>query len=278
MGSRGRKTEYELLELDILLETIYRISSYDFRQYNRASILRRVYNRMNFDGIATITRVTEKILHEQDFLETLLNDFSISVTEMFRNPPFFYALRREVLPKLRHLSEIRIWHAGCATGEEVFSMAILLKEEGLIEKSIIYATDMNEKTLEKAKRGAFPIKRMQDYTKNYILAGGTDAFAEYYRTDSRYAYFHSSLLEKIIFAQHNLVTDQSFNEFHLILCRNVLIYFTPELQTKVHALLYESLGKEGFLCLGDKETLKFEEVVTHYNEFIEDARIYQKIN
>jgi len=156
-------------------------------------------------------------------------------------------------------------------------MAILLQEEGLIERSVIYATDMNEQVLEKAKKGAFPIHKMQAYTKNYMLAGGAHAFSEYYQTDYQYAYFHPTLLKNIIFAQHNLVTDHSFNEFHVVLCRNVLIYFSPKLQSQVHQLFYESLSDEGFLCLGDKETLRFEEVISKYREIAGNERIYQKI-
>jgi len=254
------------LEIDLLLEAIYRLSGYDFRQYNRSSISRRIFNRMRINSIPTISRVQEKVIHDQEFLEQLLNDFSINVTEMFRNPSFFKAFREKVIPALRDYQEIRIWHAGCATGEEVYSMAILLQEEGLIDKAVIYATDMNEQVLEKAKKGVFPIHKMQAYTKNYMLAGGAHAFSEYYKTDYQYAYFHPTLLKNIIFAQHNLVTDQSFNEFHVVLCRNVLIYFSPQLQSQVHHLFYESLSDNGFLCLGDKETLRFEEVISNYRE------------
>lgn len=265
------------LEIDLLLEAIFRLSGFDFRQYNRSSISRRISNRMRMDNIPTISRVLEKVIHENGFLEQLLNDFSINVTEMFRNPSFFNAFRQEVVPYLRDYPEIRIWHAGCATGEEVFSMAILLQEEGLMDKAVIYATDMNEQVLEKAKKGVFPINKMQAYTKNYMLAGGHHAFSEYYKTDYQYAYFYPSLLKNIIFAQHNLVTDQSFNEFHVIMCRNVLIYFSSELQNKVHYLFSESLSNNGFLCLGDKETIRFEDIIPKYKEIEGNEKIYQKI-
>lgn len=268
---------YTDLEIDLLLEAIYRLSGFDFRQYNRSSISRRINNRMRMNNIPTISRVIENVIHEDGFLEQLLNDFSINVTEMFRNPSFFKAFRQEVVPYLRDYPEIRIWHAGCATGEEVYSMAILLQEEGLMDKAVIYATDMNEQVLEKAKRGVFPINKMQAYTKNYMLAGGLQAFSEYYKTDYQYAYFHPSLLKNIIFAQHNLVTDQSFNEFHVIMCRNVLIYFLPELQNKVHYLFAESLSKNGFLCLGDKETIGFEDIISKYKEIVGNEKIYQKV-
>jgi chemotaxis protein methyltransferase CheR len=265
------------MEIDLLLDAIYRLSGFDFSQYVRSSILRRIYNRMKIDHIPTITRLLEKIIHEEAYIEKLLNDFSINVTEMFRDPSFFKAFRTEVIPILRELPEIRIWHAGCASGEEVFSMAILLEEEGLIDKTVLYATDMNEHVLEKAKQGIFSLHKMKAYTKNYIQAGGTNAFSEYYKTDHLHAYFRSSLLKNIIFAQHNLVTDQSFHEFHVIICRNVLIYFTPELQDKVHALFYESLCKKGFLGLGNKESLYFTKAMDSYTEFVGDARIYRKL-
>lgn len=272
----GINIQYEEMEVEFLLEAIYRLSGFDFRQYNKSSISRRIHNRMKINGIPTITGLLEKVVHEEDFLEQLLNDFSINVTEMFRNPSFFKAFREEVVPILREYPEIRIWHAGCATGEEVYSMAILLEEEGLKDKAVIYATDMNEQVLEKASKGIFPIQKMQAYTKNYMLAGGSKAFSEYYKTDSQHAYFHPSLLENIIFAQHNLVTDQSFNEFHVIICRNVLIYFNSELQEQVQQLFYQSLSPEGVLGLGDKETLKFSRVMENYQELVGSERIYQR--
>lgn len=272
----GINIKYEEMEVDFLLEAIYRLSGFDFRQYNKSSISRRIHNRMKINGISTITGLLEKVIHEESHLEQLLNDFSINVTEMFRNPSFFKAFREEVVPILREYPEIRIWHAGCATGEEVYSMAILLEEEGLKDKAVIYATDMNEQVLEKASKGIFPIQKMQAYTKNYMLAGGSKAFSEYYKTDSQHAYFHPTLLENIIFAQHNLVTDQSFNEFHVIICRNVLIYFNSELQEQVQQLFYQSLSPEGVLGLGDKETLKFSRVMENYQELVGSERIYQR--
>jgi chemotaxis protein methyltransferase CheR len=195
---------------------------------------------------------------------------------MFRNPEFFKAFREQVVPQLRDYPEIRIWHAGCATGEEVYSMAILMEEEGLGSKTKLYATDMNEFVLEKANRGIFSLNKMRNYTKNYILSGGTQAFSEYYTADGQFAYLKPSILKQISFAQHNLVTDQSFNEFHVILCRNVLIYFTVGLQNQVHELFYESLSPKGFLGLGDKESLQFAKKADQYEEFVESMKIYRK--
>lgn len=271
------KTEFTDLEVDLLLKAVFRLSGYDFRLYNRSSITRRIHNRMRLSNVSTITQLTNLLIHDHHYLVEILNDFSINVTEMFRNPSFFKTFRNEIIPKLRDYPEIRIWHAGCATGEEVFSMAILMEEEGLIDKTTIFATDMNEDVLEKAKNGVFPIHKMQAYTKNYQLAGGKESFSKYYKTDRQNAYFHNSLLKNIIFAQHNLVTDQSFNEFHVIICRNVLIYFTQILQTQVQHLFYESLMDGGYLGLGDKETLRFIDIMSNYNEVNGNERIYQKV-
>ncbi|AWE08548.1 chemotaxis protein CheR [Lysinibacillus sp. 2017] len=264
------------LEIRLLLEAVFTLSGFDFRKYNQQSILRRVEHRMRINNFPTISRLTEGIIYDEQLLNMLLNDFSINVTEMFRDPSFFKVFRQQVVPQFQQLDKLRVWHAGCATGEEVYSMAILLQEEGLLEKTVMYATDMNENVLKKAQQGAFPLHKMQAYTKNYILAGGTESFSQYYKTDDCYASFHSYLRENIIFAQHNLATDQSFQEFDIIICRNVLIYFTPELQHNVHHLFYDSLAQHGFLGLGDKETLQFSPLASKYHIVNATERIYQK--
>ncbi|MHA6480681.1 CheR family methyltransferase [Paenibacillus sp. strain BS8-2] len=248
-------TQLEELEVDLLLEAIYRVRGFDFRNYLRSSLRRRIRHRMNLEGISTISSLQERILHVDGFMERLLEDFSIKVTEMFRDPAFFLTFRKDVVPLLRKHERIRIWHAGCATGEEVYSMAILLEEEGLLDRTIIYATDMSGTAIAHSKEGRFPLKRMQAYTKNYLQAGGSREFSAYYTTDHAYARFLPSLKERMVFAEHNLATDGSFNEFQVILCRNVLIYFTPELQRRVHGILNGSLAYEGFLVLGSKESL-----------------------
>ncbi|SFA87780.1 MULTISPECIES: protein-glutamate O-methyltransferase CheR [unclassified Bacillus (in: firmicutes)] len=268
--------EIEELETDLLLQALYRITGFDFQEYMRSSISRRIQFRMQQERLPSISSLIVKTLHEEGFADKLLNDFSINVTEMFRDPLFFASFRENVVPYLKSLPEVRIWHAGCSTGEEVFSMAILLKEEGLYEKTNIYATDMNEHVLNKAKTGSIDLKKMQSYTKNYIQAGGTSAFSEYYTTDSEKAILDERLLENVVFAQHNLVTDHSFNEFHVIVCRNVLIYFNPELQQKVNQLFYDSLSSKGFLCLGQKETLRPYKLSSFYEDFDHQYRIYQK--
>jgi chemotaxis protein methyltransferase CheR len=264
------------LELDLLLEGIYRLYGFDFRNYLRSSLNRRIEHRMNLDHLPTVTAVLEQVLHEPTFINKLLNDFSIKVTEMYRDPSFFRTFRQDALPLLRQEPEIRIWHAGCATGEEVYSMAILLQEEGLLHKSRIYATDMNEAAIAMAKQGKFPLKRMQAFTKNYNQAGGLREFSSYYTTDHEFAYFSEDIKAGMTFAQHNLVTDRSFNEFHLILCRNVLIYFDPELQGRVHELFYSSLSKGGFLCLGHMESL-ISELKGEYEDFNAGERIFRKL-
>ncbi|CAM4330831.1 CheR family methyltransferase [Paenibacillus alkaliterrae] len=271
----ARQDSLKQIEIDLLLEGIHRTHGFDFRHYLRSSLSRRISHRMNVEGLSTITALLEKVLHEPKFIDKLLNDFSIKVTEMYRDPGFFLAFRRDVVPFLKELPEIRIWHAGCATGEEVYSMAILLLEEGLLGKARIYATDMNENLIAFAKQGKFPLKRMQSFTKNYLQAGGTKEFSSYYTTDHEHAYFHPYLKENMMFAQHNLATDRSFNEFHIILCRNVLIYFDADLQNRVHDLFIDSLSASGFLCLGSMESL----ISAHkpqYEDFNAAERIFRK--
>lgn len=264
------------IEIDLLIEALYQVFGYDFRGYVRSSLNRRILYRMKAERLPTVTALLEKVLHEQGYLESLLSDLSIPMTEMYRDPSFFEAFRNEVVPFLKNLPEIRVWHAGCATGEEVYSMAILMLEEGLADKTKIYATDMNEKALFAAKKGAYPLKKMQQYTKNYLKAGGKKAFSEYYTTDHQFAYFNPDLKENLIFAQHNLVTDRSFNEFHVILCRNVLIYFDRALQQQVYSLFHGSLADRGFIGLGNKESFLCMPTGMKYEEFIPQEKIYRK--
>ena len=207
----------------------------------------------------------------------LFQDFSINVTEMFRDPEFFLNFRRKVIPSIKEYPYIRIWHAGCASGEEAFSMAILLHEEGIYHKTIIYATDMNENILQQAKRGVIPLRFMQTYTNNYVRAGGTKAFSEYYTAKDNHVSLHPFLSKNIVFAQHNLVTDGSFNEFHVIICRNVMIYFNKSLQERVYQLFYDSLSTPGFLGLGSKEAIQFTTQARSYEEIAANEKIYRKM-
>src|SRR5688572_463438 len=269
--------ELERLEIELLLEGIYRQYGFDFRSYAYASIRRRLWRRMEAEGLKTISTLQDRVLHEPALMEQLLLDLSINVTAMFRDPTFYVAIREKVVPILRTYPFIRIWHAGCSTGEEVYSMAILLEEEGLYDRARIYATDINEVVVHRARAGIFPLERMQEYTENYIRAGGTRSFSEYYVAKYDGALFSPQLQRNVVFSQHNLVTDRSFAEFNIILCRNVLIYFDRELQTRVHGLFYESLVHLGLLCLGSKESLRLSDYESRYEELAGSERIYRKV-
>ncbi|MEK8130933.1 protein-glutamate O-methyltransferase CheR [Paenibacillus filicis] len=268
--------EREKIEIYLLLEGLYRMYGYDFRNYAFASVRRRIWHRIYAEKLPTVSALQERVLHDRACMERLLGDLVIHVTEMFRDPTLFAAFRERVVPLLRQLPSIRIWHAGCSTGEEVYSTAILMIEEGLYDKVRVYATDINEEVLQVAERGAYPLKKMQDYTKNYMLAGGKDAFSRYYSAEGELATFHPLLREKIVFAQHNLVTDRSFNEFHVIFCRNVLIYFDNTLQNQVHDLFYESLSDSGILVLGHKESIAFTGRADGYEAVDLQEKIYRK--
>jgi chemotaxis protein methyltransferase CheR len=224
-----------------------------------------------------VSELQARILHEPPMMEKLLLDLSINVTAMFRDPSFYRAFREHVIPLLRTYPFIRLWHAGCATGEEVFSMAILLQEEGLYERCRIYATDINEVVLQKAREGIFPLDRMQEYTENYIAAGGRRAFSDYYLAKYGGALFSPALTKNVVFSLHNLVTDRSFAEFNVILCRNVLIYFDKTLQARVHGLFYGSLAKFGVLVLGSKESLRFSPYEECYEQLNGPEKIFRKV-
>ena len=269
--------ELEQVEVELLLEGIFRKYGFDFRAYAYASIRRRLWKRIEAEGLRTISGLQERVLHEPEMMERLLLDLSINVTAMFRDPQFYRVFREQVVPMLRTYPFIRLWHAGCATGEEVYSMAILLQEEGLYERARIYATDINEVVLQKAKEGIFPLDRMQEYTENYITAGGKRAFSDYYVARYGGALFSPSLTKNVVFSQHNLVTDRSFSEFNVVLCRNVLIYFDKSLQSKVHGLFYESLAMFGILALGSRESLRFSPYEECYEQINGPEKIYRKV-
>jgi chemotaxis protein methyltransferase CheR len=269
--------ELETIEIQLLLEGIFRHYGFDFRNYALASIKRRIWNTIRAERLTTVSGLQEKILHNPACLERFLVDVSVNVTTMFRDPGFYMSFRKKVVPMLRTYPFIRIWHAGCSTGEEVYSMAILLQEEGLYNRCRIYATDMNELVLKTAKAGIFPLKQMQEYTQLYHQAGGKKAFSEYYTAAYKNAIFGSSLKDNMVFAHHNLATDTSFNEFNVILCRNVLIYFNSQLQERAHKLFYESLGMFGILGLGHQESLTFTPYEKHYEAVERSDKLYRKI-
>jgi len=264
------------LEISLLLEAVFQKYGYDFRQYSEAHIRRRVLNRMAMSGLADVSQMQSKVLKDEIFASELLQDLSITVTEMFRDPDFYRSLRENVLPILKTYPFIKIWHAGCASGEEAYSMAIILQEEGLYDRTTIYATDFNQQALNRAKEGIFSNSMMKEYTANYQLSGGKESFSSYYTSNYDNVIMNQSLKKNIVWANHNLVTDSVFAEVHLILCRNVLIYFDKNLQNKVQKLFYNSLINGGILCLGSKESLRFTDFYEAYTELDKKQRIFKK--
>jgi chemotaxis protein methyltransferase CheR len=273
----GYDPDLERLEIELLLEGVFRQYGFDFRSYAYASIRRRLWKRVEAEELHNLSELQARVLHDTDAMERLLLDLSVNVTAMFRDPLFYVAFREKVIPLLRTYPFIRIWHAGCSTGEEVYSVAIMLQEAGLYDRSRIYATDINDVVLQHARRGIFPLERMQEYTENYIRAGGTRSFSEYYTAKYDGALFDQRLVRNVVFAQHNLVTDRSFAEFNVIFCRNVLIYFDKDLQNRVHSLFYDSLVRLGVLCLGSKESLKFSKYESCYERMDTSEKIYRKV-
>lgn len=271
-----QRIKIENIEIDLLLEAIFKRYGYDFRCYARASIERRVRLFLAGSGCNTVSEMISKLLYEESFFEQVIQKFSITVTEMFRDPLVYRSIREKVVPFLKTYPYIKIWDAGCATGEEVYSLSILLKEEDLYERTILFGTDFNDEALEKAKEGIYALDNIKEFTSNYQRAGGTRSFSEYYHAHYGHMAINQLLKKNITFANHNLVTDSVFSEMHLILCRNVLIYFNKELQHRVLNLLSDSLVHGGFLCLGSKESLLFSDVQDHFKVFDEKCRIYQK--
>jgi chemotaxis protein methyltransferase CheR len=272
-----REEALEEIELALLMEGIHRHYGFDFRDYSYPSLKRRVLKRVHGEGLTTISALQEKVLRDSACMERLLLDLSVNVSAMFRDPTFYAVFRQQVIPLLRTYPFVRLWHAGCSTGEEVYSMAILLKEEDLYDRCRIYATDMNEPVLEKAKKGIFPLSSMKENTSNYLRAGGTASFSDYYTAHYDHAIFHPSLRANVVFAQHNLATDASFNVFNVIFCRNVLIYFNTTLQERVLRLFHQSLENFGIIGLGKKETLRYTSLAKDYEELSETERIYRRI-
>ena len=264
------------LEISLLLEAIYQKYGYDFRQYSEAHIRRRIMNRMAMSGLEGISQLQSMVLKDKTVASQLLQDLSITVTEMFRDPCFYKSLRENVIPILKTYPFIKIWHAGCATGEEAYSMAIIMQEEGLYDRTTFYATDFNQQALNKAKEGIFSNKMIKEYTQNYQLSGGKESLSSYYTSNYGNVIMNQSLKKNIVWANHNLVTDSVFAEVHLILCRNVLIYFEKDLQNKVQKLFYNSLINGGILCLGSKEGLRFTDFFEEYNDLDKKQKIVKK--
>jgi chemotaxis protein methyltransferase CheR len=273
----GSQLELENIELGLLLEAVYRHYGYDFREYALASLRRRVWRRVHEERLTSITALTDRLLHDPACMARLLGDLSINVTAMFRDPGFYVGFAEHVVPQLRTYPFTRIWVAGCSTGEEVYSLAILLTENDLYDRTRIYATDINQLAIEQARQSVYPLDRMQEYTENYIKAGGKRSFSEYYVAAYDGALFDPALSENVVWAQHNLAQEGSFNEFQVVLCRNVLIYFDKALQNRVHSLFYESLARFGTLCLGNKESMRFSAYEDSYEVVDAEAKIYRRI-
>jgi len=264
-------------EVEYLIKDVYEMYGYDFSEYSRASFKRRVNRICLIDRFTSFAELRYTLINDPEYLKRFIEEITVNVTEMFRDPQFFKALREKILPQLGTYPLIRIWLAGCSTGEEAYSIAILLKEANLYHKSLIYGTDLNPSVLETARTGIFPLQQMKLYSENYIVSGGKKDFSDYYTANYDSVRFDKSLQEKLILSTHNLVSDSSFNSFQLIICRNVLIYFDRELQERVFNLFDNSLENLGFLALGAKETLRFSKLDKNYNQ-IEDQKIWKKVD
>lgn len=265
-------------DVEMLLNDLLSKYGYDFTGYSRASLKRRINRIFTLDKFPGFAEFRYKTLNDAHYAARVMEEITVNVTEMFRDPTFYEVLRKQVVPLLATYPVIRIWHAGCSTGEEVYSMAIVLQEAGLLHKSVLYGTDLNAGVLEKAKKGLFPLSEMKQYSQNYILSGGRQEFSSYYSVAHGKAKFDSQLKDKIVFSTHNLVSDGSFNEFQLIICRNVFIYFDQQLQKKVFELFYNSLEKLGFLALGSKETLRFSGIADRFEQVEGKEKIWRRID
>lgn len=264
--------------LDGFLNDIFELHGYNFINYARPSLRRRIGRLVALDRFGSLEAFRLKVLEDETYFRHFVEEVTVNVTEMFRDPGFYQLLRKDVLPAIAQAPLIRIWHAGCSTGEEVYSMAILLKEAGLLDRSLLYATDINPTVLESLRSGIFPLRFMKQYSENYIKSGGTQDFSQYYTAKYDFAKFGADLVRRMVISPHNLATDRSFNEFQLILCRNVLIYFDRHLQNKALQLFDDSLETGGFLALGVKESLRYSPIAPRYRQLPERMRIWKKLN
>lgn len=273
-----KKIEIENLEVDLLSEAIFRRYGYDFRHYSRASLKRRVRHFLSKTDFGKVSEAIPQLIYDRTFFESLLYTISITVTGMFRDASVYKAIRKKIVPFLKTYPFFKIWNAGCATGQEVYSIAIMLKEEGLYDRAQIYATDFNDDALKKAKKGIYPADCVKEYTGNYQRAGGKESFSKYYHSKYGSVIINRRLRKNITFANHNLASDAVFGEMQLIMCRNVLIYFDQPLQNRVLKLFHDGLAHGGFLCLGSKESIRFSEFQDQFRVVDEKCRIYQKRN
>jgi chemotaxis protein methyltransferase CheR len=277
IGHEGNQPGREFeIELRLLVEAIYQKYHYDFRSYAPASLRRRMKVAMLRFGCSNLSRLQERLMHEPGVFPALLDYLTVQVSEMFRDPPYFRAIREQVVPLLRTYPSLKIWVAGCSGGEEAYSFAILLREEGLLSKSLIYATDINPRTLHSAAAGVFDVDRVAGFTVNHHKSGGHSSLSDYYSAAYGRAVFDKSLKDHIVFSDHSLATDSVFAEVQMVSCRNVLIYFNRALQDRALGLFTDSLCRQGFLGIGTKETIRFSACAVDFNEFVHDERIYQR--
>lgn len=266
----------EDIEIELLLEAVYQHFHYDFRHYARASIKRRLLHARNVLGYDSISAMQADVLRDRTMLPRLLNYLTVQVSEMFRDPSYFRALREKVIPHLRTYASLKVWVAGCSNGEELYSLSILFREEGLAHKTLFYATDINPTALKAAQAGIYPLDQIRLFTENHQKSGGHSSLSDYYTADYGSAVFDKSLRSQVVFSDHSLVTDAVFGEMHLISCRNVLIYFNRDLQDRAIALFRDSLARRGFLGLGSKESMRFSDHAAAFSEFVGDEKIYQR--
>jgi chemotaxis protein methyltransferase CheR len=266
----------EDIEIRLLLEALYSRYHYDFRNYAMASIKRRLRQAREQLGFASISALQESLLHEPAMLPRMLGYLTVQVSEMFRDPTYFRAIREKVVPHLRTYPSLKVWIAGCSGGEELYSFVILFREEGLEERTLFYATDINQDALRVAEAGIYGLDRMQLFTENHRKSGGKSSLSDYYQAAYARVSFDKSLRRKVVFSDHSLVTDAVFAEMHLISCRNVLIYFDRTAQDRALGLFKDSLARKGFLGLGAKESLRFSQHAESFVDFLREEKLYQR--
>lgn len=271
------EAEIQDIEIESFLRSIYSKYGYDFKDYSRAFLKRRLNRCCSLFKVQNVSNLQAIALRDNEIFHNIVSEFSINVTEMFRFPSFFKRIREEIIPILKTYPSVKIWHPGCASGEEVYSLAILLKEEEILNKTIIYATDIDKEILKTAKYGIYHIEKIKEYTRNYQLSGGKNSFTDYYKARKSSVIINEDLKERIFFEEHNLVTDRAFGEMNMIMCRNVLIYFNKNLQNKVIELFLNSLARNGILGLGSKESLINSKYEEYFEKLFSDQKIYRRI-
>lgn len=273
--ARPRRSDFDI-ELRLLLEAVYQRYQHDFRHYSTASLRRRIEQAMAHYGAGTVSQLQDRVMREPDLFADMLQYFTVQVSEMFRDPSYFLALREKVVPMLATYPYVKVWVAGCSTGEEAWSIAIVLREEGLLERTLVYATDINPRALATAQAGIYRLDRVAQFSASYLAAGGKQSLSHYYTAAYGNAIFDKSLKSQIVFSDHSLATDNVFSEVELVSCRNVLIYFDRELQARAIGLFHDALAPRGFLGIGSKETLRFSPHAAAFEEYVAPERIYRK--